>query len=329
MKTAVDAVRPFLPLAVALLLCSAASSPASGFEFAAIGDLPYSETDSLRFPLLRERIDAEDLAFVLHVGDIKGGGSSCADAVLESRLRMFSRFRHPFVLLPGDNEWTDCHREKAGAWKPLERLARLRALFFTPPGRVLGGGSLALVSQASDPAWAEFPEHVRWSRDRVVFVALHLVGSKNALAGFPARTQEDDAEVARRTDAAIAWMREAFRVARETDAPALLIAMHGNPRFETDQAADPPGPYSGFLGVLSGETSAYRRPVLLVHGDFHYFRVDKPLIGPESGRRLDNFTRLEVFGSPHMHWVRVQVDPGDPQVFRFRQEIIPEHARLD
>ncbi len=329
MKSAVTSAPPFLPLAVALLLCSAAQVPAAGFDFAAIGDLPYSETDSLRFPLLRERIDAEDLAFVLHVGDFKGGSRPCADAALESRLRMFSRFRHPVVLLPGDNEWTDCHREKAGSWKPLERLARLRALFFTPPGRVLGGGSLSLVSQAADPARAEFPEHVRWSREGVVFVALHIVGSRNALAGFPARTPEDDAEVARRTGAAIAWMREGFRVARETDAPGLLIAMHGNPHFESDQEADPPGPYTGFLRALSGETSAFRRPVLLVHGDYHYFRLDKPLTGPESGRRLDNFTRLEVFGSPHMHWVRVQVDPGDPQVFRFRQEIVPEHARLD
>ena len=103
---------------------------------------------------------------------------------------MFSRFRHPVVLLPGDNEWTDCHRETAGSWKPLERLARLRALFFTPPGRVLGGGSLALVSQAADPARAEFPEHVRWSREGVVFVALHIVGSRNARAGFPARTRK-------------------------------------------------------------------------------------------------------------------------------------------
>ena len=329
MKTAGDSPRPLLRLAVALLLCSAARIPAAGFEFAAIGDVPYSEADSLRFARLQGRIDAEDLAFVLHVGDFKGGGSSCADAALEARLRMFSRFRHPLVLLPGDNEWTDCHRERAGAWKPLERLARLRALFFTPPGRALGGGSLTLVSQAADPARAEFPEHVRWSREGVVFTALHLVGSENALAGFPGRTPEDDAEAARRTGAAIAWMREGFRVARETDAPALLIALHGNPRFETDREADPPGPYTGFLRALSGETSAFRRPVLLVHGDSHYFRVDKPLTGPESGRRLDNFTRLEVFGSPHVHWVRVQVDPGDPQVFRFRQEIVPGHAQLD
>ena len=67
MKSAVTFARPFLPLAVALLPFSTAPVPAAGFEFAAIGDLPYSETDSLRFPLLRERIDALGLTVDLEV----------------------------------------------------------------------------------------------------------------------------------------------------------------------------------------------------------------------------------------------------------------------
>ena len=37
---------------------------------------PTARPTALRFGLLRDRINAEDLAFVLHVGDIKGGGSS-------------------------------------------------------------------------------------------------------------------------------------------------------------------------------------------------------------------------------------------------------------
>ena len=315
--------------AALLLLWSAASVRAEAFEFAAIGDVPYSEADSLRFLRLRDRIDAEDLAFVLHVGDIKGGGASCADGVLESRVRLFSAFRHPFLLTPGDNDWTDCHRLNAGGWSPLERLAKLRALFYTPPGRVLGGGSLEVVSQAADPAWAEFPENVRWSRGGVVFAALHLVGSRNGLAPFLERTPADDAEVERRTGAAVAWMRDTFRAAGESDAAGALIAIHANPRFDRHQGADPPEPYTAFLKALAEETSAFARPVVLVHGDSHYFRVDKPLLGPASGRRLDNFTRLEVFGTPQLHWVRVRVDAADPQVFRFRQEIVPEHAQLD
>ena len=318
-----------LGYALVLLLGSAASAHAGAFEFAAIGDVPYSEADSLRFPRLRDLINAEDLAFVLHVGDIKGGSTSCGDEALESRLQLFSTFRHPFVLTPGDNDWTDCHRPGSGFREPLERLAKLRALFFTPPGRVLGGGSLQVVSQAADPAWGEFPENVRWSRGGVVLATLHLVGSSNALAPFPGRTPDDDAEVTRRTEAAIAWMGQAFEVAGESDAAGVVIAIHANPRFDRHQGADPPEPYTGFIDALSAETSAFARPVLLVHGDAHYFRIDKPLLGPVSGRRLDNFTRLEVFGSPHLHWVRVRVDAADPQVFRFRQELLPEHLQLD
>ena len=324
-----EAARAVLRWAVVLLLGGAQPVLADAFEFAAIGDVPYSEADSLRFPRLRDRINAEDLAFVLHVGDIKGGATSCADEALESRLHLFSTFEHPFVLTPGDNDWTDCHRPGAGFHAPLERLAKLRALFFAPPGNVLGGGSLAVVSQAADPAWAEFPENVRWSRGAVVFATLHLVGSRNALAPFPDRTPADDAEVTRRTGAALAWMRQAFRAAAESDAAGVIIAIHANPRFDRHQGADPPEPYTGFIEALAAEVSAFAGPVVLVHGDSHYFRVDKPLLGPSSGRRLDNFTRLEVFGAPQVHWVRVRVDAADPQVFRFRQEIIQEHAQLD
>ena len=324
-----ESARAAIRWTAVLLLGGAQPALSEAFEFAAIGDVPYSEADSLRFLRLRDLIDAEDLAFVLHVGDIKGGGASCADEALASRVRLFSAFRHPFLLTPGDNDWTDCHRPGPGFHAPLERLAKLRELFYTPPGRVLGGGSLTVISQAADPAWTEFPENVRWSRGGVVFAALHLVGSRNALAPFPTRTPADDAEVTRRTGAAIAWMRQAFEAAEETSAAGVLIAIHANPRFERHQGADPPEPYTGFIEALAAEVSAFARPVVLVHGDSHYFRVDKPLLGPSSGRRLDNFTRLEVFGAPQVHWVRVRVDAADPQVFRFRQEIVPEHAQLD
>jgi hypothetical protein len=48
--------------------------------------------------------------------------------------------------------------------------------------------------------------------------------------------------------------------------------------------------------------------VVLVHGDTHRFRVDHPLLHPETRRPLANFTRIEVFGSPSVNWVRVRVE---------------------
>ena len=35
----------------------------------------------------------------------------------------------------------------------------------------------------------------------------------------------------------------------------------------------------------------------------------KPLSGAKSQRRIENFTRVETFGNPDAHWLRVTADP--------------------
>ena len=61
--------------------------------------------------------------------------------------------------------------------------------------------------------------------------------------------------------------------------------------------------YADFLALLEGETRTFGKPVVLAHGDSHYFRIDKPLPQPTGGNpdgnrttRLTNFTRVETFG---------------------------------
>ena len=83
--------------------------------------------------------------------------------------------------------------------------------------------------------------------------------------------------------------------------------------------------FNDLLALLERETIAFARPVVLVHGDTHYFRIDKPLVSSVSHRRLENFTRVETFGNPDSHWVRATVDPRDPQVFTFRQQIVEKN----
>jgi hypothetical protein len=84
--------------------------------------------------------------------------------------------------------------------------------------------------------------------------------------------------------------------------------------------------FDELLAAMEKETLAFGKPVVYVHGDTHNFRVDKPLVGAKSGRIVENFTRVETFGFPDTHWVRAIVDPADPQVFSFRQEIVKENA---
>ena len=47
-------------------------------------------------------------------------------------------------------------------------------------------------------------------------------------------------------------------------------------------------------------------PVLLIHGDAHHHIVDRPFRNPK-GQPIANLWRLEVFGEPRVHAVRVRV----------------------
>ena len=62
-----------------------------------------------------------------------------------------------------------------------------------------------------------------------------------------------------------------------------------------------------------------------VSTDTHLFRHDKPLYSTKTNRLFENFTRVETFGDPDTHWVRITVDPADQQVFTFKGEIVPEN----
>ncbi len=240
--------------------------------------------------------------------------------------------------LPGDNEWADCHRAKPRTYDPFERLAKLRQMFF-PGDQSLGRRTMRLTRQSEDARYAKFRENVRWSYGDVLFVTLHVIGSNNNLG----RTPEMDAEYAERTAANLAWMRQAFALATHGGSRAVMIIAQANPRFETSWPSDMQQRYmlaglgfkspetrratgfDEFLAALEKETVAFGRPVVYVHGDSHLFRVDKPLVGSKSRRIIENFTRVETFGYPYTHWVRAIVDPRDPKVFSFREEIVQEN----
>lgn len=315
-----------------LLICFTGCTPSSklgqeatnGFSFALIGDMPYHPQDDAKFERLQVEINADaSLEWILHAGDIKTGGSSCSDEYLEGRLAIMQQFAHPVIYTPGDNEWTDCHREAAGKYQPRERLAKLRSLFFANPGTSLGKRTLAITSQASNQHFIEFPENTRWVRDGVVFAVLHLVGSMNGLMPFPDRTAEDDREAERRMNAALAWLQATFDEADRLNSPGIFLMMHANPGFETRAS----GPFTSFLNALETGILRFGKPVILAHGDSHYFRIDKPLMGITSKRRIEHFTRLETFGARDVHWIRVNVHPNSEQVFQIQQKIV--HANLD
>lgn len=313
----------------------------SSLEFALIGDMPYNARQRKEYVNMMKEIDSANLAFVAHAGDFwfdglvwkasSKGLAPCSDKAFDDRLKLAQNSKHPFIFTPGDNDWTDCHRAKPLAYDPLERLAKLREMYFQVD-HSLGQRKMTLARQSK-----QFPENVRWAYGDVQFVTLHMTGSNNNKG----RTAEMDAENKERNTANIAWLKDAFKSAKNNNSKAMMIISQANPFFENTWAPllqkryllkgmgiKPPKEnrstaFDDFLAVLEKETLAFGKPVVYVHGDTHTFRIDKPLVRSPKGKRIiENFTRVETFGFPNTHWLRVTIDPNDPNIFLFRQEIV-------
>jgi hypothetical protein len=264
------------------LLLPASFAHAAQFSFAALGDTPYNAVEELQFSTMLEEMNAQPLAFVIHVGDFKHARSDCSDALFEERRAQFSKVQHAFVFVPGDNEWVDCLGGTARR-EPLERLAKLRELFFSS-GFTLGERPIPADQQKA----RGYSEHLRWSVENVLFATFNVPGPDN----HAQMTQESR----RRTAAVIDWMSETFRIAGERKLPAVVLAMHGN--LWSGRKG-----YAEIGSALAAHARRYDGEILVIHGDTHWFRFDRPF----AARNIRNVQRLVVFGSPFASWTLVTV----------------------
>jgi len=212
-------------------------------------------------------MNAQELAFVVHVGDIGTSGSAqgCSNAWLEARKRQFARLRHPFILLPGDNEWSDCTRHGQDA---QSRLATWRNLFCADSVR------LRLERQPG------YCENVFWQTGGMAFIGLNVPGG-----GTPDLA---DARMA----ATLEWLDQGLVLAEQRGAARIFILMHADPRFERAGTGDA---YARLRGVLATHAAWLAGRLVLVHGDTHVYRDDEPLPG---------LRRIQPWGSPIVGWLR-------------------------
>ena len=170
---------------------SLAPLPAGELGFGVLGDAPYTDLEVERLDRLIDEINAQPLEFVVHVGDIGAAAQACSDAWLLERKKQFARIRHRFVLLPGDNEWSNCK-------DPRSRLQRWREIFCETPG--------------------EFCEHRRWEAGGWVFVTLNVPGHDNNVR---------HAEHGPRMQAVLSWLDDAAAAAEKR--AGLVVLMQANP----------------------------------------------------------------------------------------------------
>ena len=317
-----------LALIASAILPSTAQQQGGGrVTFALIGDLGYFPEYEPMVANVHADIDRDPgLAFVVHVGDLSRPVHACDPAFFERRVGLFKSSVHPFVFTPGDNDWTDCHdTEGVKGGNPAERLAALRKAMY-PGEESLGRRTMPLLRQSRDAAFSAYRENARWDMGGVTFVTLHVTGSNNNFG----RTPEADAEHADRNKANLAWLRAAFAHATASNSRGVMVLQQANMWPEitpgTGDAKQPNG-FTELRAALEKEVNAFRKPVVLVHGDSHFFRIDnafsrRPPRGKAGNPAPENFTRVETFGTPNHHWLHVTVDPDDRNVFTFRKRIV-------
>jgi hypothetical protein len=306
------------------------------------GDMPYGALGRSQYPNLLADINSSHVAFSIFDGDLQAGADGpCNDSLYTTALANFNTLERPLIWLPGDNDWTDCWGRYGPAQQPyhdpIERLNYERQLFDST-NQSLGEKTLTLTRESSERgAYGIYSENVRWAYGPVVYVGLNVQGSNDNYpyhdtdAENPTAPVRSDTEIQRERDEEVArkaadlhWLDEGFAYAKQTGAKGILIDWQADPNFNNEQHLTNPDDWDAFpdyVNALRTETMNFSGQVVLVHGDSHYFKVDKPINLPTGGV-LANFTRVETFGARQTHWVSATIDPTEPDLIQFEPRIV-------
>jgi len=214
-------------------------TPEVRVAFAAMGDMPYSEAE---YGTLEKQLAdlPEDVAFAIHLGDIKKGIRPCSESVYKRVAAVLAKSKPPLFIIPGDNEVNDC---------------------------LLPGLAFNLWKKhfmRFDRRWTHSLEvHRQWRREenfsfvnnRVLFVSVHVVGG---------RVHNKD-EWRKRHAACLEWLAQ--NIERfDDDVDSLVLFGHAKP---IEKQAD-------FFTGLEKQALAFKKPMLYLHGDGHVWEKDRP-----------------------------------------------------
>ena len=320
----------------------------NAFDVALFGDMPYGTAREPAYERLIADVNDYHPRFGVHIGDTKSGSTLCEDSQAFKTLSYFNRFLMPVIYSVGDNEWTDCMRANNGAYDPLGRLALVRKTFFSTNDS-LGNTVMTLTRQSDDPAYKLYSENAMVVVGPAVFVSIHMPGSNNNLEyktaqGAANPFYDNDKEFTARNAANLAWLRTAFQTARDNRSYGVMILSQANV-FESFTNPGIGATHSGFadfVKVLREETQKFDGQVVMVSGDSHYMRMDKPLTktypgcvsaagsctpvatpSESPGDRIYNFTRVEVPGDGDVQWIVAHVRLNKQNPFSFEFRLVP------
>jgi hypothetical protein len=321
--------------------------PAFRHSIALIGDMPYDAKGVTQTPAVINAINASGVNLVLFDGDtMSGKGDKCTDeAYPRIKSDFFDKFTKPIFYSVGDNEWVDCDRAVKGAYDPLNRLALVRSTYF----QKANGSYITLGAASSRIAIvrdAKYPEMQMFSFKGITYILPHVPGSANnsAVATPAFKTYNDtakdgdDVEYKARDAANVAWINKGFAKAVTDGSVGVIVVVQANMDWEgyARDAASPnnenTAAFANVKQALLTNSLKFKKPVLLQNGDEHWYQVDMPmnetdgkLVEKDKGSLVENFTRVQTFGSGFNHWVELIIDPRAENLWTFKVHVIKEN----
>ncbi len=168
-----------------------------------------------------QSLDGENLAFIVANG-IKASSEVCSDPLFQQRKSVLDEIDNSVVLNLAGQDWSECLAQDGGS-NALERLARLRELFFSDEFS-LGARKLEMSRLSLSPKFRNFPENARWEINGVLYATIHLPANNNRYLVAAGRNSEfEDRQVANRE-----WLKKLFALANLRKEKALVLIADGN-----------------------------------------------------------------------------------------------------
>ncbi|MEB0135176.1 hypothetical protein QN362_07515 [Actimicrobium sp. CCC2.4] len=201
--------------------------------------------------------DDDNLAFVV-VNGIKAADAACSDAVYLERKILLDSAKNGVILSMAGSDWTAC-RNTAGQSIAMERLTRLRDLFFTGEFS-FGASRIPLLRQSGTPKFRSYAENAHWEVGTIQFATINLPADNNHFLAAAGRNSEfEDRQIANH-----AWLQRLIANATHRKLAALVLFCDGNLMLPKKN----PPPRDGFAqlrGQLTQLAAGYPGKVLLVH----------------------------------------------------------------
>lgn len=311
-------VAPLLMIFALLQPLFAHSTQSSAFSFGVIAKpLKAAAGENMVRDAIAES-DADNLAFVVANG-VKAGDESCSDEVYKNRRSLFDEAKNGLIVSITASDWAQCVNAKNRSIS-AERLSRLRDVFFADEFS-FGDSKIQLVHQSTMPKFRVYAENMHWRIGDVMFATVNLPSNNNNFQNAAGRNSEfEDRQIANND-----WLKRVFLTAKISKLDGVVIFCDGNPLVHVEHSSffSTASKREGFADIrkqIAAFSGKFQGKILIVHSDL-------------DARRMSNATGIDWkgnIGTLHTEapWIKITVDPAQPQLFAMKNPAIaPQAAR--